>query len=331
MNIFIRKYAGKVILLLNIRIILFMITPKYLKRNDKVAIVAPAGKVAKTVVNFAKTKLESWGLKVVLGKNVFQKHYQYAGTDEERLTDLQKAMDNESVKAILCARGGYGLIRLIDQLDFTKFQANPKWIIGFSDITILHSYIHTNFGIETLHAPMAAGLKDRASAETLQKVFFGKNLGYELPVHPLSKKGKAVGKIIGGNLAIICSLIGSVSGLDTKGKVLFFEDIGEYLYRLDRMMWTLKRTGKLDQLAGLVVGDFNDMKDNDSPFGKTAYEIIADAVAEYNYPVCFGFPAGHRKENKTIIFGRQVSLSINQNTTLNFKPKTSNSELRTSN
>lgn len=304
-----------------------MIEPKYLKSNDKVAIIAPAGKINHAVVDFAKEKLESWGLTVVLGEHVFNKHFQYAGTDEERLSDFQKAIDDDLVKAVFCARGGYGLIRIIDQLDFSKFLKNPKWIVGFSDITAIHSHIQTNFGIVTLHAPMAAGLKDEASSETLRKALFGENLSYELPSHSLSKKGEANGKIIGGNLAIVYSLIGSDSDIDTKGKILFIEDIGEYLYRLDRMMWSLKRAGKLDQLAGLLVGDFNDMKDNDSPFGKTAYEIIAEAVNEYDYPVCFGFPAGHNKENKTLILGRQVSLSVRDKTTLNFNPKTQNPKL----
>lgn len=303
-----------------------MIKPKYLKSNDKISVVAPAGKINPSVIDFAKKKLESWGLTVVLGENLFNQHFQYAGTDEERLSDFQKALNDKSIKAILCARGGYGLIRIIDQLDFTKFKAKPKWIIGFSDITILHSFIHTNAGIETIHAPMAAGLKNEASAEALKKALFGEGLNYELPTHSLSKKGLGNGEVVGGNLAILCSLIGSNSDIDTKGKILFIEDIGEYLYRLDRMMWTLKRAGKLDQLAGLIVGDFNDMKDNDDPFGKTAYRIIAEAVSAYDYPICFGFPAGHKKENKALIFGRQVSLSIDKKTTLNFGPITQNPE-----
>lgn len=295
-----------------------MVTPKYLKGGDKIAVIAPAGKIEKSIVDSAKEKLESWGLNVVLGKHVFKEHFQFAGTNVERLSDLQKALDDESVKAILCARGGYGLIQIVDQLDFTTFQKHPKWIIGFSDISILHSYIHSNFGIETFHAPMAAGLKDKASAETLRKSLFGENLSYEQNTQVLSKKGTANGILVGGNLAILCSLIGSNSDIGTKGKILFIEDIGEYLYRLDRMMWTLKRSGKLDQLAGLIVGDFNDMKDNESPFGKTAYEIIAEAVKDYNYPVCIGFPAGHKKENRTMILGRKVNLSIRDNTIINF-------------
>ena len=309
-----------------------MIKPKYLKSKDKITIVAPAGKIDKGIVDFAKDKLESWGLNVVLGEHVFNEHFQYAGTDEERLFDMQKAVDDESIKAILCARGGYGLIRIVDQLDFSKFQANPKWLIGFSDVTILHSYIQSKYTIETLHAPMAGGIKDEDSAEVLRKALFGEPLSYELATHPLSKPGKSSGILTGGTLAILCSLLGSNSDIDTKGKILFIEDIGEYLYRLDRMMWTLKRSGKLDKLAGLIIGDFSDMKDNDHPFGKTAYEIIAEAVREYNYPVCYGLPSGHKKENMTLILGRQVDLSIGDKTFLHFSHedtfnKTSNIKL----
>lgn len=314
-----------------------MIKPKYLKSKDKIAVVAPAGKIDTGIVDFAKDKLESWGLRVILGEHVFNEHFQFAGTDEERLKDMQKALDDESTKAILCARGGYGLIRILDQLDFSKFKANPKWLIGFSDVTILHSYIQSRLTTETLHAPMAAGLKEDDSAEALRKALFGEPVSYELSTHSLSRPGNSSGILTGGNLAILCSLLGSDSDIDTKGKILFIEDIGEYLYRLDRMMWTLKRSGKLNHLAGLIVGDFSDMKDNDDPFGKSAYEIIADAVKEYDYPVCFGFLAGHKKENKTLILGRQLKLSIGEKTTLKFsvrgpsdKPKTQNPELRTS-
>ena len=203
-----------------------MIKLKHLKSDDKIAIIAPAGKIDKDVVDFAKNKLESWGLNVILGEHVFNQHFQYAGTDEERLSDFQKALDDESVKAILCARGGYGLIRIVDQLDFSNFQKKPKWIIGFSDITILHSFIQSNLGIETLHASMAAGLKNDVSSETLKTSLFGEPLNYELDTHLLSKSGDAKGILAGGNLAVLCSLIGSVSDIDTRDKILFIEDVG---------------------------------------------------------------------------------------------------------
>lgn len=295
-----------------------MITPQYLNKGDKIAIVAPAGKIKSKIVDSAVKVIEDWGLKVVSGDNIFNDHFQYAATDKERLQDFQKALDNKEIKAILCARGGYGLIRIIDKLDFTNFQKNPKWIVGFSDITILHSHIYTNYGIETIHGTMTAGLKDSASAESLRKALFGKTLSYQINTHPLSVTGNTRGVLIGGNLAILCSLLGSESDTDTSDKILLIEDTGEYLYRLDRMMWQMKRAGKLENLAGLIVGGMTDMKDNDHPFGKTAYEIIAEAVGDYNYPVCFGFPSGHRDDNRALILGRQAVLSVGEKTTLKY-------------
>ncbi len=293
-----------------------MITPRYLEKGDKIAIIAPAGKIKREVVNSAVKVLEGWGLQIELGENLFNDHFQYAATDEERLQDFQKALDDLEIRAILCARGGYGLIRIIDKLDFTNFQKNPKWIIGFSDVTVLHSHIHTNFGIETIHATMIAGLMDSHSSESLRKTLFGESLSYNIDTHPLSRTGNAEGVLVGGNLAILCSLIGSGSDIDTSGKILFIEDIGEYLFRLDRMMWQLKRAGKIENLAGLIVGGMTDIKDNDDPFGKAAYEIIAEAVEEYNYPVCFGFPAGHQTDNSALILGRQADLSVGEKTIL---------------
>ena len=236
-------------------------------------------------------------------------------------------MDDEEVKAILCARGGYGIIRIIDQIDFSNFLKKPKWIIGYSDITILHSHIHRNFGIETIHGTMAAGLTDKASAESLRKVLWGEKISYKFDTHPLSKPGSTEGLVVGGNLAILCSLAGSNSDLDTSGKILFIEDIGEYFYRLDRMMWQLKRAGKLENLIGLIVGGMTDMLDNNNPFGKTALEIIIEAVQEYDYPVCFGFPAGHGPDKQTLILGRKVTLSIDRSTCVNFEHRIPNFEL----
>jgi len=304
-----------------------MITPQYLNKGDKIAIITPAGKIKKEVVTSAVNVLEGWGLQVILGENTFNEHFQFAATDDERLQDFQKALDDKEIKAILCARGGYGVIRIVDQLNFTDFQKHPKWIVGFSDITILHSHIHTNFNIETIHATMVAGIADDNSAESLRKVLFSETLTYEIPTHPSYRAGQADGQIVGGNLAILTSLLGSKSDLDTSGKLLFIEDVGEYLYRLDRMMWQLKRAGKLENLAGLIVGGMTDMKDNDDPFGKTANEIITEAVEEYDYPVCFGFPAGHQNNNQTLIFGRKATLIIGQSTTVNFELRISNFEL----
>ncbi len=296
-----------------------MITPDYLNKKDKIAIVAPAGKISKEKVETSINILHGWGLEVELGTNLFSDHYQYAATDSERLIDLQQALDNPSVKAILFARGGYGAIRIIDQVDWSGFCKNPKWLIGFSDITIFHSHIHKNLKIETIHATMTAGLTDPVSAESLRKALFGEKLNYEFKTHPLSQKGKAKAILAGGNLAVLCSLIGSASEVDTKGKILFIEDVGEYLYRLDRMMWQLKRTGKLSHLKGLIVGGMTDMKDNETSFGKTAYEIVSEAVIEYDYPVCFGFPAGHMDDNRALILGRKVNLIVDDSSTLNFE------------
>jgi len=297
-----------------------MTTPQYLNKGDKFAIIAPAGKISKEKVETAINILQGWGLEIVLGANLFNDHYQYAATDKERLADLQQALDDHSVKAILFARGGYGVIRILDQIDFSDFRQNPKWLIGFSDITIFHSHIHKNLKIETIHGTMAAGLTDPVSAESLRKALFGEKLKYEFITIPLSRKGIAKGILVGGNLAVLCSLIGSASDIDTKGKILFIEDVGEYLYRLDRMMWHLKRTDKLRHLKGLIVGGMTDMKNNETPFGKTAYEIVAEAVNEYDFPVCFGFPAGHMDDNRALILGRKVNLNIDDFSTLNFEP-----------
>jgi len=297
-----------------------MITPEYLKVGDKIAIVAPAGKIAPDKVSMAKQTLESWGLVVEVGDHIFDSYFTYSSNDLNRINDFQKALDNKEIKAILCARGGYGNIRIIDKLDFSGFVKSPKWIIGFSDITILHSDIHANFNIETIHGIMAAGLDSNPSSsiDSLKQALFGQTLNYEFDLSPLSRKGKAKGMLVGGNLAILCSLIGSDSEIDTNGKILFIEEIGEHLYRIDRMMWMLKRAGKLDKLAGLIVGGFTDIPDKDSEFGKTAYEIIAEAVNSYDYPVCYGFPAGHQEDNRTLIMGREVILEVSEKVKLQF-------------
>ncbi len=297
-----------------------MTTPPFLNKGDKIAIVAPAGKILKEKVETAMIILQGWGLEVVTGAHLFSDHYQYAAPDKERLIDLQQALDDTSVRAILFARGGYGVIRIIDQVDWSGFRKNPKWLIGFSDITIFHSHIHKNLKIETIHATMSAGLKDPASAESLKKGLFGEKLEYEFKTHPLSRKGQAKAILTGGNLSVLCSLIGSASDIETKGKILFIEDVGEYLYRLDRMMWQMKRSGKLSQLKGLIVGGMTEMKDGETPFGKSAYEIISEAIDPYDYPVCFGFPAGHLDDNRALIMGRKVNLNVDDFSTLNFEP-----------
>jgi len=292
-----------------------MITPPYLQPGDTIAIVAPARKVSKDEIKAGIQILESLGLKVITAPHLYGECNQYSGTDAERTSDLQLMLDHPSVKAIFAARGGYGALRIIDYLDFKSFCLNPKWVVGFSDVTVLHSHIHTQFGIETLHAAMPFTFPADGSGceaiETLQKALFGEELLYSIPPFEFSVYGDCRGTLVGGNLSILYALNSSISDLDTVGKVLFLEDLDEYLYHVDRMMLNLKRSGKLSRLAGLVVGGMTKMNDNLVPFGKTAEEIVSEAVSEYGYPVCFGFPAGHMEDNRALILGREVSLNVN--------------------
>jgi muramoyltetrapeptide carboxypeptidase len=298
-----------------------MITPPFLKAGDKLAIVSPARCITFEEVYPAMKILQRWGLEVVLGTHVFSKSDQFAGTDEQRTRDLQHMLDDGSIRAILCARGGYGTVRTIDRLDFNEFTENPKWIIGYSDITVLHCHIQRHFGIETLHATMPVNMNEEASVESLESmrnVLFGTRITYALPRAPLCRTGRGEGPLTGGNLSILCSLMGSVSEPDTTGKILFLEDVDEYLYHIDRMMMTLKRAEKLDKLHGLIIGGMDRMNDNAVPFGKTANEIISEAVKEYGYPVCFGFPAGHGEKNLALVMGRNVKLTIGSRVEMEF-------------
>lgn len=305
-----------------------MITPEYLKPGDKIGIVATARKVSIDEINPAIKVFESWGLNVELGKYLFEEDNQYAGCDDLRLADLQQMLDNPEIKAVICARGGYGTVRIVDRLDFTAFTARPKWIAGYSDITVLHSHIHRHFGIETIHATMPLNFPANggpsASVEALRKCLFGEAPDYRIEPGLLSRKGHANGKVVGGNLSILYSLSGTSSDIDTEGKILFIEDLDEYLYHIDRMMMNLKRSGKLEQLAGLVVGGMTQMRDNTIPFGKTAEEIIAEAVSNYKYPVLFGFPAGHQNENMPLILGREAVLDVSDSSALSFKTENPN-------
>jgi muramoyltetrapeptide carboxypeptidase len=285
---------------------------KNLQKNDKIAIISTARKITYDEIKQAIEILESWGLVPVLGANLFCESNQYSGTDEQRATDLQAALDDDEIKAIICARGGYGTVRIIDNIDFTKFLQNPKWIIGYSDVTVLHSHIQNNFGIETIHGSMLLNFtkNSKEALSSLQKALFQGCFSHETIPHPLNREGNAEGVLIGGNLSLLYALNNTVSDLDTDGKILFIEDLDEYLYHIDRMILTLKRSGKLSNLAGLVVGELTDMRDNTIPFGKTAEEIIIEAVTEFNYPVCFGFPAGHIDDNRALILGQKVKLTV---------------------
>ena len=286
-----------------------------LKIGDTVGLMAPASAIALEAVLPAVRLLKSWGFGVELGKTIDKRLNNFSGTDDFRLSDLQSMLDNPAIEAIVFARGGYGCIRIIDRIDFTKFIKTPKWLVGFSDITVLHNHINQRFGIETIHATMPINFPvdglDNASTLSLKNALTGNNLAYELTnKHPLNRCGVATGQVVGGNLSLIYALMGSQSELKTRGKILFIEDIGEPLYHLDRMMWQLRRANKLRYLAGLVVGHFSEMQDTKIGFGQDAAEIIAQAVETYKFPVLFDFPAGHHADNRALIFGRDAWLSV---------------------
>ncbi len=289
-----------------------MITPPHLERNDLVGIVSTARKITTSEIEALIKLLENWGLKAVTGMTINAEDHQYAGDDDLRTKDFQSMMDNPRIKAIWCARGGYGTVRIIDKLNFIEFVKNPKWIIGYSDVTVFHSHIH-RLGIETLHANMAIDIdtKTEETRTTVASALFGKkySISYE-GRNKMNRTGVAEGSLVGGNLSLLYSLIGSPSAIDTSGKILFIEDLDEMRYHVDRMMQSLKRSGLLANLKALVVGGLNDMRDNTIPFGKTVEQIISETVSEYSYPVCFDFPAGHIQDNRALIMGRTVQLSV---------------------
>lgn len=292
-----------------------MVQPPYLQSGDTIALVCPAGYMATEKVQTCVKMLGEWGYRVVIGSTVGGNSSTYfSGSDQERLTDLQRMLDDRSVRAILCARGGYGTGRLIEGLDFSVFVDQPKWIIGFSDITILHAHIFRHYGVCTLHAPMAAAFNDGGwqleAVQSLREALQGFSLACSGPEHPFNRVGTAKGILVGGNLALLAHLVGTSSEVDTTDKILFIEDVGEQLYNIDRMMCQLYRSGKLARLAALVVGGFSDCKDTDRPFGKTAYEIIHAWVSEYAYPVCFDFPVSHTERNNTLKHGAVYELKI---------------------
>lgn len=296
--------------------------PQPLSKGDKIALISTARKISLSELEPAIATLELWGLEPVFGKNLFNVNHQFAGTTEDRIADLQEALDNSEIKAVLCVRGGYGTVQLIDSIDFSNFKKNPKWIIGYSDVTVLHNHINKNIGVQTLHATMPINFttNTKGALESLKEVLFGALPIYTIEHHELNRTGETKGELVGGNLSIIYSLTGTSSQLETKGKVLFLEDLDEYLYHIDRMMMNLKRAGMLVDLKGLIVGGMSDMKDNTVPFGKTAQEIIFDAVKEYQYPVCFDFPAGHIDDNRALMMGSEVNLLVDKDwTTLQFK------------
>lgn len=298
------------------------VVPEYLHKGDKIAIVATARKVSPEEIRPSVALFESWGLDVVVNQKLFAQENQFAGSDELRAENLQEVLDNPEIKAIVCARGGYGTVRIADRLDFSEFAKNPKWIVGYSDVTVLHSHIHNNFGISTLHATMPLNIAGEAlsaefpSTETLRKALFGELESYGCTQLKsgrefLNREGDAEGVLVGGNLSILYSLCGSESDIDTEGKILFIEDLDEYLYHVDRMMQNMKRTGKLAGLKALMVGAMSDMHDNAIPFGKTAEEIILDTVKDYPFPVIFCDDFGHvGTDNRALYLGRKIRLHV---------------------
>jgi muramoyltetrapeptide carboxypeptidase len=294
--------------------------PEYLKPGDTIGIASPAGYVTREEIRPAIQQMESWGFAIKIGDSIGRRNYTFGGTDEERMKDFQVMIDDPSIKAIMCARGGYGFVRIVDQLNFSKLSTNPKWIIGFSDLTVLHSHLNRNYGIASLHSKMCNSFPDDWSkAEPIQietihsirKALMGEKMRYVAPYNAKNRQGEAEGPLIGGNLKTIESLAGSKSDLHTAGKILFVEDTGEYLYSIDRMFWNLKRTNKLSQLKGLLVGGFKIKPDDPGEeFALSLHDIILEKVKDYNYPVCFDFPVGHQKNNFALKCGIKHQLSV---------------------
>ncbi len=292
------------------------IIPPYLKPGDTIGIVCPAGYMPFEKAQTCIETLTAWGFKVIPGRTLGTQFNYFSGTDEERCNDLQQMMDDKNIDAILCGRGGYGTGRIIDNLDFSKFIKRPKWIIGFSDITVLHCHLFSNFKIASLHAPMAAAFNDgefkNQYIESLHNALLGKKSDYTSTGNPLDQEGKASGILVGGNLSLLVNIIGTSSDIKTKNKILFIEEVGEYIYSVDRMMHQLKRSGKLDDLKGLIIGRFSEMKDTTVPFGQTTEAAIKEMVKDYDFPVCFGFPVSHEKENYALKIGVKYKLKVQQ-------------------
>jgi muramoyltetrapeptide carboxypeptidase len=296
------------------------VIPRYLKKGDTIGITAPAGYISAEEVAPSIQLMESWGYKINVGDTIGKKDFTFAGTDEERLTDFQKMLDDPKVKAIMCARGGYGSIRILDKINWTRFKTRPKWIIGFSDITVLHAHINRNFGIATIHSKMCNSFPDDWSKaepiqietiESIHKALSGEKMKYEATPNSNNRLGIAEGNLVGGNLKTLETLAGSASDLYTAGKILFVEDTGEYMYSIDRMFWSLKRTGKLSRLKGLIVGGFKVKTDADTEdFGETLEQIVLEKIQNYKYPVCFDFPVGHQKNNFALKCGIKYRIHI---------------------
>jgi muramoyltetrapeptide carboxypeptidase len=291
--------------------------PPYLKKGDTIALTCPAGYMTTEKAQTCINTLQQWGYNVMVGKTLGSHSENYfSGTDEERLNELQAMLENDSIKAILFGRGGYGMSRIIDRLNFKKFKKNPKWLVGYSDITLLHTHVYSNHHIATLHAPMAAAFNDGGAEDpyilSIKKTLEGKKNKYTCSPHPFNKKGKTTGVLVGGNLTLLTHAIGTASDTDFRKKILFIEDVGEQLYKIDRLLHQLKRAKKLDKLAGLIIGGFTDMGDTDRPFGQTIESILNNLVEEYDYPICYNFPIGHRTENYALTIGGIYTLKVSK-------------------
>ncbi len=291
--------------------------PAYLKAGDIIGITCPAGSVQMDDMQYMIQQLEAWGFVVKLGTTVGTHFNKFSATDDERRQDLQNMLDDDSIQAILFGRGGYGAVRIIDGIDFSTFNSNPKWLLGYSDITCFHLHINRQFQISTIHAHMNGGYlpssNDLFSTQSIYDTLTGKPIDYSIPSHTSNRVGECTAELIGGNLALISDLIGTPSEIDTDGKILCIEDIGEYKYNIDRMMWQLLRAGKLSKLKGLIVGGFTNSNDDEIPFGMTEVDIIQEKLKDFTYPVCYDFPVGHQERNWALKLGVNYSFSVQAN------------------
>lgn len=291
-----------------------VIPPPFLSKGDEIRIVAPASAVQKEYIEQTMAALRNQGFKVSLGNHIFSNYFQFAGTDAERTEDFQNALDDEHVRAVFCARGGYGSVRIVDKIDFSPLKIRPKWIAGFSDITIFHNHLNCNYRIASIHSPMPVNFHNPGFQKNLARfhdILGGEKPAFQFSGNTLNRPGICSGELTGGNLSILCSLQSTPYETDTQGKILFIEDVGEQHYRLDRLLYILKLSGRLKHLSGLIIGGMTEMYDNKRPFGKTPYEIILDAVKDYDFPVAFDFPAGHTARNLPFILGLEISMEIN--------------------
>lgn len=296
-----------------------MTQPPYLKVGDTIAIVAPSGVLINkdNKIEQAITLLKSWGLHVVIGDHVFNVNNHFAGTDDERCEDYQKALDSPTISAILCARGGYGTVRLLDKLNYSEFKKHPKWLIGYSDITALHNQLQ-NEGFESIHGLMCTSMQEdlsevKETISSFKNALFGRPLTYTLEGSEYNKTGTSSGKLIGGNLTLLHTMLGSKTTIDTSGKILFIEEVGEYKYHIDRMLQSLKRAGYFDNCKGLIVGDISNIRKNTTEWGSSIEQLIIDALSEYDFPIAFNMHAGHEDDNRAMIFGRTVDLTVGKN------------------